>query len=107
QAQPVVLTVGLDDSHVVPFVMLASAKRTVAAIYAEIGVKVVWRSNAQAQISMQFDAGVPDNVHPGAAGYALPYGTGGTRIHILYDRVVGSRPERLAGVLLGHSMAHE
>jgi hypothetical protein len=56
---------------------------------------------------MQFDTGVAAGVHPGAMGYAMPYGKAGTRIHILLDRVLGAGSQRLAGVLLGHVMAHE
>jgi hypothetical protein len=40
-------------------------------------------------------------------GYAMPYGKAGTRIHILLDRVRGAGSQKLAGVLLGHVMAHE
>ena len=50
---------------------------------------------------------VAAGVHPGAMGYAMPYGKTGTSIHILLDRVLCAGSQKLAGVLLGHVMAHE
>lgn len=101
------IPVGLEDTQVVPFTMLAQAEATAARIYAGIGVKLRWRSQAATQIWMQFDTGVAAGVHPGAMGYAMPYGKTGTRIHILLDRVLSAGSQRLAGALLGHVMAHE
>jgi hypothetical protein len=70
-------------------------------------VKLHWRSSAAAQIWMTFDTGLPAQIHPGALGYAAPFGTKGTCIHVLLDRVRHTGSERLDGILLGHVMAHE
>jgi len=101
------IAVGLDNPQVVPFALLAQAQATAARVYAGIGVKLAWRSRAATEIRMQFDTGVAAGVHPGAMGYAMPYGKGGTRIHILLDRVRSAGSQKLTGVLLGHVMAHE
>ena len=101
------LAVGLENSQVVPFTVLAQAQATAARIYAGIGVKLIWRSKASTEIWMQFDTGVAADVHPGAIGYAMPYGRTGTRIHILPERVDGTGSRRLGTILLGHVMAHE
>ncbi len=106
QAQTTI-TVQLEDTHLVSFAVLAEAKTTAARIYADIGVKLVWCIGGEAALSMQFDSRVPSQITSDAVGYALPYGVGRTRIHILYERAVASRPRWLAGRVLGHVMAHE
>ena len=107
RAQEREVAVGLENAQLVPFALLAQAQATASRIYAGAGVKLKWRSNGKAEISMQFDTGVAAEVHPGAMGYAMPYGKAGTRIHILLDRVQKAGSQRLAGALLGHVMAHE
>jgi len=101
------IAVGLENAQMVPFALLAQAQATAARVYAGVGVKLRWRSQAATEIWMQFDTRVAEGVHPGAMGYATPYGKTGTRIHILLDRVLSAGSRRLAGVLLGHVMAHE
>ena len=101
------IAVGLENAQVVPFKVLAQAEATAARIYAGVGVKLRWRSSRETEIWMQFDTGVAAGVHPGAMGYAMPYGKTGTRIHILLDRVLCAGSQKLAGALLGHVMAHE
>jgi len=99
--------IGLENSEVAPFAVLAQAKATVARIYAQIGVKVMWCSGGRANIPVQFDIGIPSTVHPGALAYAMPYAKSGTRIHVFFDRLPDPGSQRLAGALLGHVMAHE
>jgi hypothetical protein len=101
------IAVGLKDTQVVPFRILAQAQETAARVYAGVDVKLRWRSQAATEIWMQFDTDVAPEVHPGAMGYAMPYGKTGTRIHILVDRVLRAGSQGSAGVLLGHVMAHE
>jgi hypothetical protein len=101
------VAVGLENAQMVPFVVLAQAEATAARIYAGVGVKIVWRSRQTTAIWMKFDTGVTAAVHPGAMGYATPYGGVGTCIHVLLDRVRSTGSQRLEGLLLGHVMAHE
>ena len=56
---------------------------------------------------MQFDSDAPASIPGDAAASAKPFAPGGVPIHILYTRVLGAGTPRLAGVLLGHVMAHE
>ncbi len=107
QGQEREIAVGLDNSQAVPFALLAQAQATAARIYAGVGVKLRWRSQAATEIWIQFDTGVAAGLYPGAMGYAMPYGKTGTSIHILLDRVLSAGSQKLAGVLLGHVMAHE
>ena len=106
-AQEQTISIALVDSQVAPFAMLAQAKTTAERIYSEIGIKVKWSSDPKADLAMQFDLGVAPEIHPGAMGYAMPYAKGGTCIHVLVDRVMRTESHRLAGLLLGHVMAHE
>jgi len=84
-------------------------------IFASIGVPVKWhtgmerraRDEASVTIEMQLDSGVLETFHPGVLAYAMPYGTVGTRIHVLCDRVLSVSSRELAGAYLGHVMAHE
>jgi hypothetical protein len=101
------IAIGLENAHLVPFTVLAQAKDTAARIYDGIGVKLKWSSGAKTVIWMRFDKGAAATVHPGALGYAEPYGKTGTRIHVLIDRLDDTGSRRLAGALLGHVMAHE
>ena len=101
------ITVGLENALIVPFAVLAQAQATASRIYAAIGVNLTWRSNGKGEISMQFDTGVAATDHPGAMAYAAPYAQGGTRIHVLIDRLQDPRSPRLSGLYLGHVMAHE
>lgn len=91
--------------------VLLRAKSTVTRIFAGIGVPIEWRAaggESAASIEMQLDDAVPAALHPGALAYSTPYGTSGTRVHVLWDRVVRASPSRnLAGIHLGHVMAHE
>ncbi|MDQ1469123.1 MAG: hypothetical protein QOJ99_603 [Bryobacterales bacterium] len=104
------IEVGLANNTIVlPIGVLVEAENTATRIYAGIGVKLKWSNNRKAKIRMQIDNHTPATVHPGAMGYALPYGGRGAGIHILLDRI----SERLStnrhstAILLGHVMAHE
>ena len=109
------ITVYCQESHLVPFAVLARGQMTASQVFATIQVRLEWRQGVEPSgeksgesIGVQFDGGLPETFHPGALAYATPYGNSGTRIHILLDRVLmmGGSP-RLAGALLGHVMAHE
>jgi hypothetical protein len=102
------------EANMVPFELLARGQMTASQVFASIQVRVEWHQGVaprgqDGEIAIvQFDGPAPDAFHAGALAYAAPYGTTGTRIHVLFDRVLnmGGTP-RLAGVLLGHVMAHE
>ena len=109
------ITIYLQESHTVPFEILARGQMTATEVYSTIQIRLEWRQGVEPadqkageKIGIQFDAVVPEAFHPGALAFATPYGNSGTRIHILFDRVfkMGGTP-RLAGALLGHVMAHE
>jgi hypothetical protein len=109
------ITIYLQESHTVPFEILARGQMTASQVYSTIQVHLEWRQGmepagekAGETIGIQFDAVVPETFHPDALAYATPYGNSGTRIHVLFDRVLKmGGTSRLAGALLGHVMAHE
>ena len=103
----------LQSGLAVPVVVLGRAELVATNIFASIGVPVEWRTaehpvggEAEVTIEMQFDSGMPLKFQPGALAYAMPYGTGGTRIHVFSDRVLNAG-HTMAGPFLGHVMAHE
>jgi hypothetical protein len=113
-AQELTIGVKLENTNMVPMPLLAQAQATATRIYAGIGVKLTWSNRRNAQIRIQFDDSATPSLHPGALGYALPYCKGGTRIHLLVDRVSNhllvlskTTPSWYAGTVLGHVMAHE
>src|SRR5579872_6887627 len=81
------IAIGLENTQLVPFTVLAQAQETAARIYAGIGVKLKWSSGTKTVIWIRFDKGVAATVHPGALGYAAPFGKTGTHIHVLIDRL--------------------
>ncbi len=104
----------LQSGMAVPVAVLGRAQLVVTNIFASIGVPVEWRTlgrtaggEAVVTIEMQFDYGMPVTFQPGALAYAMPYGIGGTRIHVFSDRVLHVSSRELAGPYLGHVMAHE
>lgn len=107
RGQQTVITVGIESAQLAPFKTLAKAQEIASRLYASIGIKLKWSNASTAAISMCLDQGVPESVHPGALGYAAPYGKSGTRIHVIVDRLTKAGSERLQGALLGHVMAHE
>jgi len=105
----------LQSGLAVPVAVLARAELVATKIFASVGVPVEWHTrraggnsmDAAEAIEMQFDSGLPAPFHEGAFAYAMPYGTGGTRIHVFSDRVLRVSPDELSGSFLGHVMAHE
>ncbi len=105
-AQDQELTVGLVREDLVPLTVLIRAERTACWIYAAIGVKLKFSGGRQA-LSIQFDPGLQEGLHPGAFGYAQPFAQTGTRIHVFFDRLRIPTSSPAAGALLGHVLAHE
>jgi hypothetical protein len=109
------VTVYLQNRLAVPASVLGRAEAVATEIFAGIGVHVEWRTGNERRatgegeitIEMQLDSGVPEALQPGALAYAMPYGTGGARIHVFCDRVLRRSSRELAGPYLGHVMAHE
>jgi hypothetical protein len=87
--------------------VLGKAQLTVSRIYAELGLHVKWSSAATTRIWIEFDEHAPDFCSPRSLGYARPYSAGGSRIHILLDRVRQLGDNHFDGAILGHVMAHE
>jgi len=82
------------------------AKIVSSAIFAGIGVKILWHgpSNCPTEaIFITFSHDAPASLLPGALAYAMPYE--GTHIVVFYDRVK-NRPGSVS-CLLGHVIAHE
>jgi hypothetical protein len=84
-----------------------SAKWRAARIFADIGVNLQWHSWRQCPpgaLQVSFSIGTPDELHPGALAYALPYE--GTHIVVFLDRVAAVFPSYTSQVL-AHVLAHE
>jgi hypothetical protein len=107
QGQQQEIVIGLVNAHVVPFAVLVRARTTAERIYSAIGVRLKWCRAGNAPISMQFDTRVPVDAYPNAMGYATPYASGETRIHLLFERLSDMGSQEIEGALLGHVMAHE
>jgi hypothetical protein len=115
-----VLFVYLHDRHLVDSATLAAAKPIVARMFAEIGVRVEWRTgNPRPQIEqgcgrrfvrVGFAANSQQaRVDPTALASALPYTLAGAQITVLIDRLnrrSRSKPSN-AGALLAHVLVHE
>jgi hypothetical protein len=94
---------------------LGRAEETAKRILAGAAIELVFRSGSKPQsvstdaisIEVQLEGRAPEQFHPGAMGYATPYGTSGTRIHILCDRVLHAAPDVRNGAILGYVLAHE
>jgi hypothetical protein len=74
-------------------------------------VRIEWRSDQRfcivkkRGIVVSVLLATPDNLHPGALAYALPFER--TRITLFYDRVLNTLGPAGAPSLLGHVLAHE
>ena len=80
-------------------------------------MKVQWKSGdvmrvavpegCMAPIEARLDDEAPRGAHADALGYATPFAHGGTRIHVLLDRVVLHDASDGDVALLAHVLAHE
>jgi hypothetical protein len=100
------------DDYTVP--ALLRAEQTARRILADAEVTLIFRSGSAARakagetaIEIQLVGRVPDNFHPGAFAFALPYGKSGARIRIFCDRILQGAPDAGTGAVLGHVLAHE
>jgi hypothetical protein len=77
----------------------------------QAGIQIEWRSDqrfcdvAKHGIVVSVVLATPDDQHPGALAYALPFER--TRITLFYDRVLKTLGPAGAPSLLGHVLAHE
>jgi len=97
----------VENAQFAPIKALARARETASRLYGSIGINLKWSNPSKASIRVCLDKDTLSSFHPGALGYAAPYGKSGTRIHILIDRITDTGSKWLEGALLGHAMAHE
>jgi hypothetical protein len=89
---------------------LTRAKHISKQIIASAGVSLQWsecrqsESTEQADVVIDIVTDAPNNFHPGALAYALPFE--GTHIVVMADRLL-SNGAKVLPVLLGHVMSHE
>ena len=102
----------MDARGFVPGPTQYSAKAQAAAIFAKIGVELMWaRPSAcgEGGLAIDFIAGAPKDAGALALAHAFPFGNGGQRITVFYGRVkqlIGPQ-ENWGGPVLGHILAHE
>ena len=120
QEQPLV-EVYLPPVHGVAMdLVFTRARQIVAEVYAEIGIKVVWRSAGShpagcrkeplhQKIVVALAARSPGSMSEWALAYSNPYATDGPCVKLLMDRLEPAiRLNPLStGFLLGHVLAHE
>ncbi len=98
--------------------ILLGAERTAAAMFHEIGVEVRFRNGAVPAHAADDSCGAPivmeiENNATGfrvsdeAVGFAAPYSSGGTCIHIFSDRILKGHGVQFATLLFAHVLAHE
>ena len=56
-------------------------------------------------ITITVSVQTPDNLHPGALAYAMPFER--SRVVVFYDRILSSVKSDAVPILLGHVLAHE
>lgn len=107
------VTVHLQGALGIPPKTLALAEWVTTTIFRDIGVSVNWtlsgsRRTAGACLAIvaEFTSDSLKGIYPHALAYAFPYQDSGTQIHVS-DRVVYGVEADLAGMKLGHIMAHE
>ena len=99
---------------------LVRARGVVEKIYAEIGVRVIWRSPSSQisgcfkttlhqRIVVDLAATAPEGVSNSALAYSKPYATDGACVTLFMDRLQAEvRTNPLSGAfLIGHVLAHE
>lgn len=129
------LTIRLYQRTNVPERILRPASELVVKIFQEVGVTVHWviaepntleavtvdrtgitagkrpAPDRREYLAVRLVAETPENVLPGAIGYALPFAQQGVHATIFYDRVEqlsrSSIPMPTAATLLGAAIAHE
>jgi hypothetical protein len=108
---PNVVNVCLKPAAVAEPLVVMQAKQTARGMFAEIGVKIVWREDRRYckdppdALTITLSAGTPDTEFPSALAYCRPYG--GSVIEVFYDRVIRTVETRRVPVLLAHVFVHE
>jgi hypothetical protein len=87
------------------------AQGTASRLLKEADVRIKWQNNAGAcagadpGIIVDLSFATPEDLHPGALAYALPFER--TRIVVFYDRIHDAVEPSWMPALLGHVLAHE
>ena len=110
-AETCAVNVRIDNSGAAPPSALYQAKSTATAMFASIGIAILWQATetpaCSRSIEILLDAGLPPGDNPEIMAYAMPYLHGGTAIHVFIGRVASMVPPARVGTLLGHVLVHE
>jgi hypothetical protein len=91
--------------------ILYRGQAAASQILMQAGIRIEWRIDkracaaAESGIVVTVSPATPEDRHPGALAYAMPYE--GTRIVLFYDRVLNAARPSMAPFLVGHVLAHE
>jgi hypothetical protein len=107
------VTVYVQGLSAVPAPMLNRAQVLAKEIFAEVGVKIDWRSGQPSRSQSPFEKPIvvemitdtPTTLLPGALAFARPYE--GVHITVFYDRVRAATEPELTPNLLAHVLVHE
>jgi hypothetical protein len=80
-----------------------------AGMMASAGVRIQWHSVHRCPpraLVISFRDEISSGIMPGALAYARPF-DGSDAITVFYDRIVRIVPDRPAGTVIGHVLAHE
>ena len=115
EAKPVsgrLVTVYLQDKAEVPVFIKAQAQRQATHMFAEIGVKLVWKegnpsSHDAGAIAIELGNNTPVALAPGALAFALPYE--GIHVRVFCDQIDPDPAMRgsTTEAVLAHVMVHE
>ena len=104
-----VVTVCLSPGANAP--ILYRGQAAASRILKQAGIRIDWRLDARACVAagngivVTVALATPEDRHPGALAYAMPFE--GTRIVLFYDRVRTAVRPSMAPFLVGHVLAHE
>jgi hypothetical protein len=108
------LLLTLENGQLAAALALGMAQGVTARIFAQVGVRVIWRTGADPAALLPCTEAVrivlDEKAPAGFAADALAYatvGAAGTAIHVFYRRIQREHAAGLLPALLGHVFAHE
>jgi hypothetical protein len=123
------ISIHVYDSAHVPSATLRAAMQESARLFQAAGIRLVWQSNAplpedlildmspatafrgasRPYLSLSILPRIPDNDHPRALGFALPFAHTGPQAIVFYNRIEMLAQSVCAPpyLVLGHTIAHE